>query len=470
LHAAGMEMSHFLPAKPPAEFGLVFDVKSDGWFHLLHAIGELPIKATVVFCSIASRFGNAGQTDYASANDLLCKITSSLRHTRPHTRGLAIDWTAWRDIGMASRGSIPKMMAAAGVDMLPPDAGVTIVRRELTRAPEPGEVLIALGLGMLLRADDPVSGFDRNELVLENRLGPMVGMVTGMTDGVLTVETTLDPRQQPFLRDHQIEGTPVLPGVMGIEAFAEAASLVLPPGWSVASVEDVTFASAFKFYRNEPRRLRVEARFSVEGGDLVASCRLIGSRTRPGQALPHETVHFTGRVRMVPGSVELGVSEVPDRPDATIASSDIYRVYFHGPAYQVLAKWWQSDQGGAAEVTTALPANHDPANRPTLMLPRLIESCFQTAGLWEIAGSGRMALPHRIERVSTVQLAETPVAPLYAVNRLGAAPGTFDMAVVDSIGRVFVLLRGYRTAVVPDLLDRKLVEAALGRFEVSVAK
>jgi len=28
----------------------------------------------------------------------------------------------------------------------------------------------------------------------------------------LTIETTLDPREQPFLHDHQIEGTPVLPG------------------------------------------------------------------------------------------------------------------------------------------------------------------------------------------------------------------------------------------------------------------
>jgi hypothetical protein len=38
---------------------------------------------------------------------------------------------------------------------------------------------------------------------------------------------------QPFLHDHQIEGTPVLPGVMGLEAFAEAAQCLVP-GWHVA--------------------------------------------------------------------------------------------------------------------------------------------------------------------------------------------------------------------------------------------
>ena len=102
LHAAGTERSHFLPDKDSREFDLVFDVKSDGWFNLLHAIGDMPLGATVAFSSIAGRFGNAGQTDYSSANDLLCKITSSFRTTRPATRGIVIDWTAWGGIGMAT--------------------------------------------------------------------------------------------------------------------------------------------------------------------------------------------------------------------------------------------------------------------------------------------------------------------------------------------------------------------------------
>ena len=70
-----------LPDKDPREFDLVFDVKSDGWFNLLHAIGDMPLGATVAFSSIAGRFGNAGQSDYSAANDLLCKITSSFRTT-----------------------------------------------------------------------------------------------------------------------------------------------------------------------------------------------------------------------------------------------------------------------------------------------------------------------------------------------------------------------------------------------------
>jgi 3-hydroxymyristoyl/3-hydroxydecanoyl-(acyl carrier protein) dehydratase len=64
----------------------------------------------------------------------------------------------------------------------------------------------------------------------------MIGASVAMSaDGKLQIETSLDPAEQPFLHDHQIEGTPVLPGVMGLEAFAEAEylscglSLAAPP-------------------------------------------------------------------------------------------------------------------------------------------------------------------------------------------------------------------------------------------------
>ena len=48
---------------------------------------------------------------------------------------------------MASRGSIPKMMEMAGIDMLPPEVGVPVVRRELTAAGAGGEVVVAGSLG-----------------------------------------------------------------------------------------------------------------------------------------------------------------------------------------------------------------------------------------------------------------------------------------------------------------------------------
>ncbi len=110
-------------------------------------------------------------------------------------------------------------------------------------------------------------------------------------DGVV-VETTLDPIQQPFLDDHRIDGIPVLPGVMGMEAFAEAARL-LAPDHHVLAVEDVMFAAPLKFYRDEPRTLTVQAVVRPDGDDLVAHCRLSAERLLPGQrpAAAHRALH-----------------------------------------------------------------------------------------------------------------------------------------------------------------------------------
>jgi NAD(P)-dependent dehydrogenase (short-subunit alcohol dehydrogenase family) len=74
LHAGGMLIDRTLPNKEPHQFALVFDVKADGFFSLIKAAKGMPIGATVSFSSVAGRFGNNGQSDYSSANDLLCKI------------------------------------------------------------------------------------------------------------------------------------------------------------------------------------------------------------------------------------------------------------------------------------------------------------------------------------------------------------------------------------------------------------
>ena len=455
LHAAGIERSHFLPDKDQREFDLVFDVKCDGWFNLLHAIGDMPLGATVAFSSIAGRFGNAGQTDYSSANDLLCKITSSFRTTRPETRGIAIDWTAWGGIGMATRGSIPKMMEVAGIDMLPPEAGIPLIRRELTTGATRGEIVVGQRLGILLNEWDEAGGLDTTSASSGEKLhGPMVGKIVGMSiQHGLTIETTLDPKKQPFLYDHQIDGTPVLPGVMGIEAFAEAAKCMLP-GWHIEAVEDVNFVAPFKFYRSEPRTVTVEASFCMRGDGLVATCRLTGRRQFPNQAEPQVTTHFTACVLLTRQSPSAGTSPAVHAPGGlTIDSADIYRIYFHGPAYKVLDSAWRDGDRIVGRMTEQLPENHTPAEQPTLMAPRLIELCFQTAGLWEISEQGRMGLPLHVDRVCLLRspaLAEGRTHALVTPVRNGEG---FNVEVVDSAGHRLVELSGYRTVALPTPVD-----------------
>jgi acyl transferase domain-containing protein/NAD(P)-dependent dehydrogenase (short-subunit alcohol dehydrogenase family)/acyl carrier protein len=458
LHAAGVERSHFLPDKEPKEFDLVFDVKADGFFNLLHAIGDMPLGAVVVFSSIAGRFGNGGQTDYSSANDLLCKIVSNFRSVRPQTRGIAIDWTAWGKIGMATRGSIPKMMEVAGIDMLDPAAGVPLIRRELTSGGTRGEIVVAQRLGALLQEFDPTGGLDLEALESSREQlpapGPMVGKITGMGiyDG-LTMETKLDPASQPFLNDHRIDGTPVLPGVMGIEAFAEAA-LCVHPGWHIDGIEEVNFLAPFKFYKDEPRTLFVKAIFRPEGDRLISECRLEGRRMLATQTEAQQTTHFTARVRLQNRPHEAAPVIRPLlSPDAIVDAAQIYRIYFHGPAYQVLERAWWDGTRIIGEMAMDLPVNHQPSDLPTQMAPRLIELCFQTAGLWEMGAHSTMGLPIRVDQVMAWHSPRMVSGHLYAMVTPNAERQTFDAEVVDASGNRYLQIHGYSTAALSAPID-----------------
>jgi hypothetical protein len=348
---------------------------------------------------------------------------------------------------MAARGSIPKMMELAGIDMLPPEAGIPWIRRELTAGSRRGEVVAGDRLGVLLSEWDAAGGLDTVALP-SGAAGPMSGEATGM--GVhhgLTIETTLDPVRQPFLYDHQIEGTPVLPGVMGIEAFAEAALRVLP-GWHVDVVEDVNFLAPFKFYKNEPRTVTIEAEFHPDGDAVIAVCRLTGRRTLPNQAEPQVTTHFTARVRLTqqtPAALDVLSPPEPPPDGSAVEAAGIYRIYFHGPAYQVVERAWREGDRIVGQLSGSLPEHHHPPERPLMMSPRWIELCFQTAGLWEIGVLGRMGLPQHLDRVTVWHKPAADAGPLYAVVTPGLDGATFDADVVDSSGRCLVRLSGYRT-------------------------
>ena len=100
------------------------------------------------------------------------------------------------------------------------------------------------------------------------------------------------------------------------------------------------------------------------------------------------------------------------------------------------------------------PPNHQPSELPLAMAPRLIEFCFQTAGLWELGVQGRMGLPlhaHQVCLLRSPDLAEG--RRLYAVVTPDPEQGSFDVEVVDEAGTRYLQLSDYRTVALPTSID-----------------
>ena len=102
IHAAGIAGGGVVQLRKRAAAAAVLAPKVQGTLALAAAVAPLPpLDLFVVFSSLAALFGGAGQSDYAAANAVLDAFAESERAAG--RRVLAIDWDAWREVGMAAR-------------------------------------------------------------------------------------------------------------------------------------------------------------------------------------------------------------------------------------------------------------------------------------------------------------------------------------------------------------------------------
>jgi hypothetical protein len=171
---------------------------------------------------------------------------------------------------------------------------------------------------------------------------------------------------------------------------------------------------------------------------------LLGERSLAGQTSAQVTVHFTARVRLARAGSEPApqVAALPVASRPPVGSEDVYRIYFHGPAYRVLAGAARNGTAILGRLASPLPPDHTAGEVVTPA--RLVELAFQTAGVWEIGTTGRMGLPEHVDRL-VVLGAPDPGTAVFAVVEPREG-GAFDARIMDEAGRVYVTLDGYRTS------------------------
>ena len=423
VHGAGLEDSKLVADKGYEVFDRVVRVKVDGWRALLSAVvasgREVP-EFACCFTSVAGRFGNGGQTDYAAANSVLDAEMARLTATT-NCRAVAIGWTGWRDVGMATRGSIEAVFEAAGIETLAVQDGVSIFVAEALQ----GGKRRVLGCGSLGQMDT-FSSFREAPLKLPPQMAatiadpsrfPFVDKVLSLDEGVrLMTQTTLSTEDHPFLLDHAIEGVPYHPGVMALEMFAQS-SLLLQPSTCLAGFEEVSFGLPVKLLKG-PMTVRVEAVVERTKDDMMwVRCRLISDLANSKGEVFGEREHHEALVRLVKKREDLRPflqREVEALPaigtppvgDLIHPASFIYDRYFHGPRFQshggVLGGVGDAEQpgiDGRALMRHQLPATDQFAleqhGEGILLeaLPMLIEAGFQNAGLVAMEVLGYSSLP-----------------------------------------------------------------------------
>ena len=436
VHGAGLEDSKLVADKGYDIFDRVVRVKLDGWKSLMaatEASGTKALKFAACFTSVAGRFGNGGQTDYAAANSVLdaemARLTASGK-----CRAVAIGWTGWRDVGMATRGSIEAVFAAAGIETLDVATGVEIFVDEALAGGK-RRVLACGSLGLM----DRFGSFREPPLRLPSEMSaiianparfPLIDKVITLEEHIsITTETTLSTQLHPFLIDHAIDGIPYHPGVMALEMFAEN-SLLLKPSTCLAGFENVTFGLPVKLLKSE-MKVRVVATVEKSLDNLHwIKCRLVSDLTNSKGEIFGEREHHSATVRLVEKSDDLTeflhseLSQMPDigtpgLDDLVMLPSFIYQRYFHGPRFQshggIIRGVGDVNSPGADGI--ALMRNQLPIieqfeseiNGEEVLLealPMLIEAGFQNAGFVAMESEGFSSLPIGIEWSTNIRVPE----------------------------------------------------------------
>ena len=436
VHCAGLERSHFFPDKTLEEFDLIFNVKVHGWLNLAQALRHDPVRLFASFSSVAGHFGNAGQADYSAANTTLDALATA--HDSRTTRHVALAWTGWGEVGMATRGSIKQVMTQAGVDLLPTAEGVAFFVDELIKG-KGSRAMVCGSLGELDRDDSFRAPALRRDACFLTRIA---------RDGDrLTAHHRLHRRRDTFLGDHAINDVPYFPGVMGLETFAQAA-LELHPELVLAGFEQVRFQAPVKL-KDDTFDLTIHAE-TVATDPVRVACRI---ESRLG---PIARTHFTGTVLLADAVPDLGGDDPVHGRKLRLTPEDIYRRFFHGPSFQphggVLGYDGETITG---RIVRDLP---DPFSGPQPKLraaPLLLEATLQNAGLLPMLQQQVMALPVGID---ALQFGELPPARR-ALRTRATARGSdghdllSDCRVLDTGGRVVVDITSLRYRAMGPLAD-----------------
>jgi acyl transferase domain-containing protein len=412
IHGAGIERSRALLSKPDSDLAEVLQPKLTG---LELAIDTLaPDAKWIAVSSVAARYGNAGQLDYAAANEALARVTLA-------RGGLVLEFGPWRETGMAV--AMQHVLKARGIDALAP----------LEAAREAARLI--------------VSG-TKGSVIVSGRMGrssrTLAGLVTAAELDVpgseYAASITLHHERLAWLRDHSWRGTGLVPAVVSLSMMIEAAQF-LEPGSSVASIHDFTLST--------PALVRPAQAQTL----CIAAERSTLSETGSNALVVKASVGLAGRT-LHSASIRMGVDlDLPADDDSVmppatrhLQRAELYEHFFHGPSFQVL----DSVQiCGPRAVGDSVPLAERlgvdlPAHSRLSAMAR--EVALQTVGAYLIFERSEVALPEHFD-LARIYAAPKPGERVRATLTCIPGSGTdssFDVRITGERARLLECIDGLR--------------------------
>jgi NAD(P)-dependent dehydrogenase (short-subunit alcohol dehydrogenase family) len=442
IHGAGVIEDKLVEDKGIDSFRRVLSTKVDGALALARHLSPEKTRLLVFFSSVAGRFGNRGQSDYAAANEVLNKLAVHLDARWPG-RVVALNWGPWRKTGMVS-DEVERQFQERGVQVIDPADGRRVLDREL-RLGSKGEAEVVLGQGPW---ETPMVAGRRPGAPMPSRVRLALPLLEGATTlagtgGAVEVLRRLDPDQDLYLADHQLDGKPVLPAAMAMELMGEVVQAGWPE-WQLTGVSSLRVLRGIVL-ENGPRMMRVLARpqtQSVGTDELSVDVEISEPESATGRNY-RATVHLGSQLPARDGH------RVPQpkglQPFPMTVEEAYERWLFHGPAFQAIT----SIEGVNDEwiVATFTPSSPDRClKHPVgswLIDPVVVDCSFQLAIAWVRLHYDMTPLPARLGAWTRLGAAHSASLRCFlrAQPSAGGSVLTTQIVLADAENRVVGVLR-----------------------------
>ncbi|WP_233518187.1 type I polyketide synthase [Streptomyces corynorhini] len=407
VHGAGVLADKRIAEKSDAQVEQVMSTKVDGLRALLAATADDPLDVICLFSSVAAVYGNAGQSDYAMANEVLGQVASAEQARRPDCLVRCVAWGPWQG-GMVTP-ALATHFGRSGVPLIPLEQGAAAFTAELDGTVGEARAVLAVG-------DDPAA------------LSPAAAPAPAQ---LLVRSDTL-----PQLADHAIGGVPVLPVAMVLNWFAGAATAWRPDGGPLV-LRDLRVYKKFALpeLSGDGHRLTVHGSRGAAGSVAGLEAELRGA-----DGVAHfRAVLDTGSAEPDPGA--WGRPEGLERLDR--AGFYDGELLFHGPRFQaVSAPHGVSEHGAEASVVgvraLGWPGEHWPLD------PAAVDGALQLALVWGQHVIGAATLPMAVAecRVHLRGPVEGTVRCVVRGRKAHSTGARCDAALIDADGAVRLELLG----------------------------
>jgi len=407
VHAAGAnEPAPFVRIDAPL-LDRTLGPKTIGLIAAIDACGDT-LKRVVAFGSIIGRLGLAGEAHYALANAEQTRVLAEIATRRPALSALSIEWSVWAGAGMGERLGAIDRLAADGVDAISLDQALAEFE-ELALSDVEGALVVTSRYGSNAPAASPAPLRFIDRLLLHT---PEVELVAA---------TEIAMGRDPYLLDHRISGGAVMPGVMLIEAMAQAAQALT--GAQPRRFDRVRFA--------EPLHVGGD-RAPIRIGALRDGSGTVRTEVRSGQNGFSDPVAET--------EVRFGTGRRPGAPPpvpATVDATPLYGpLFFHGPRFRRAAGLGRvSSRELAADFAPSAPCGWFGTFEPQGLVTGYPDIRDAALHVLQCCVPHRRVVPESVARIELYP--GGPAVRIHASEvRCGDGQYVFDILLVDGAGAV----------------------------------